>query len=228
MRRQIKAYHRANISHCRTKLSLAIRTPFICKNFQRGRTQRQRARGCPQYSATPLVQLCTHARSRLANKSAMKSLQYTYLSAKIKSFAPQTAPIHYILPQNSHMPCAPRRIARTPHRIARAFYPPRTFLLLHADIMLDICIAACTPDPIPIPQKKTNKPQSSPVRMTCHEPFELTQFRKQKTIQHTHIIPGRATMRALSATNGQNQDQFAEQILQKHSKTRVADYVYAL
>ena len=66
------------------------------------------------------------------------------ISAKIKSFAPQTAPIHYILPQNSSIPRTPRCITRTPRRITRAFYPPRTFyfprtfLLVYVHIMLDI------------------------------------------------------------------------------------------
>ena len=179
MRRQIKAYHRANISHCRTKLSLAIRTLFICKNFRRGRTQRQRARVCLQHSATHSWRLCVRTRSRLANKSAMKSLQYTYLSVKIKSFAPQTAPIHYIMPQNS-------RIHRTPRRILRAFLPGSTALRHSPDYILRFCacilptfIAAYIPGSAPIPQ--IEEPNTSTrFFMVYQTTFEPTHFRTQK------------------------------------------------
>ena len=44
----------------------------------------ERARGCPQHSATPLVQLCKHARSRLANKHAIKVCRVYNRSAKSK------------------------------------------------------------------------------------------------------------------------------------------------
>lgn len=198
MRRQIKAYHRAKIRHCRTKLSLAIRTLFICKNFRRGRTQRQRARGCPQYSATPLVQLCTHARSRLANKSAMKSLQYTYLSAKIKSFAPQTAPIHYIMPQNSRIILAPRCIAQTPRRILRAFLPGSAALRRSPDYLLRFCacilptfIAAYIPDSAPIPQIEEPNTSTRFFSWCTKQHSNPRISARKKTIQHTHIIAGR-------------------------------------
>ena len=74
--------------------------PLFANPLARENTM-ERARGCPQHSATPLVQLCKHARSRLANKHAIKVCRMYNISANSKSFARQTTQ-HITLCHKTH------------------------------------------------------------------------------------------------------------------------------